>query len=171
MKKILILDDETSVLNALQRQLIRNNWQVMSFKHPASALDYAKHGFFPIVITDYRMPQMSGVEFLLEFQKLQPYAYKIMLSGQAGEYGMTEAINQAKIDYFIHKPWDNRQLLNQIDKGLNHYRQTIKHLLKTNSKRMSREDYLIWYEKLVEQACPGITKVKKNPLGWIEAED
>lgn len=171
MKKALILDDENNVLKALRRLLLRNGWQVISFSSPLKALSHIREGNFPVVITDYQMPYMNGVEFLVEFQKSQPYAYKIMLSGQAGEQGMTDAINQAKIDFFIHKPWNNKKLLSEVEQGLTHYRNRLKKRLLANSENMNKETYLAWYEKQIEHANPGITKVRKNALGWIEIDE
>lgn len=170
MRKVMIIDDEKQVLNSLQRNLVRNKWRVISFNNPETALDYAKYGFFPVVISDYRMPDMNGVDFLMRFQKLQPFAFKIMLSGQADQNAMSDAINFAEIDRFLHKPWNNDQLLREMELGLNSFQKQLHSENSYRKQNLSKEEYLAWHEKLLEQASPGITKVKKNPMGWIEID-
>lgn len=170
MRNVMIIDDETKVLKALQRHLVRNNWRVITFNHPITALDYAKYGVFPVVISDYRMPEINGVDFLMRFQKLQPYSFKIMLSGQADQQAMTDAINYAEIDRFLHKPWDNQQLIHEMEQGLATFEQHMSHARSSNKKAMTKAEFLQWNERLLEQMSPGITKVRKNALGWIESE-
>lgn len=170
MKKVLIIDDETQVTMSLQRHLVRNKWRVISFNHPATALDYAKYGFYPVIISDYRMPEMNGVDFLVEYQKLQPYSFKIMLSGQADQYAMSDAINIANIDRFFHKPWDNELLIQQMEHGIEIFKNNI-HADKLSKKQtLNESEFLKWNEQLLEKMSPGITKVRKNQMGWIETE-
>lgn len=170
MRNVMIIDDETKVLKALQRHLVRNNWRVITFNHPMTALDYAKYGVFPVVISDYRMPEINGVDFLMRFQKLQPYSFKIMLSGQADQQAMTDAINFAEIDRFLHKPWDNQQLIHEMEQGVKAFKRNMSNARSSKQKAMTKTEFLRWNEKLLEQMSPGITKVRRNAMGWIEIE-
>jgi len=171
MRKVMIIDDETQVLNSLQRYLVRNKWRVISFNHPKTALDYAKYGFFPVVISDYRMPEMNGVDFLALFQELQPYTYKIMLSGQADQNAMIDAINIAGVDHFLHKPWNNEKLTDVMESGLSAIQNKLRRDNQINKKSLSKDDYLEWHRKLLEKSSPGITQVKRNAMGWIEIDN
>lgn len=170
MKNVMIIDDETQVLKALQRHLVRKNWRVIAFNNPETALDYAKYGVFPVVISDYRMPEMNGVDFLRQFNKTQPYSFKIMLSGQADIQAMGDAINIAEIDRFLHKPWDNKQLVQEMEQGLIAFKQNMGQLQYLKKKTMTKAEFIQWNEKLLEQMSPGITKVRRNEMGWVEVE-
>ena len=171
MKKIMLIDDEKPVLNALQRFLTRAGWQVTAFSNPESALDYARSANFPLVISDYRMPAMDGVEFLYKLNQIQPNIYKIMLSGQADQEGVINAINQAGIHHFLNKPWNNEQLLSQLEKGIEQYKKRRSELFKLNKKTLSKQEYNARYEAMLEKSSPGITKVRRNAMGWIEVGD
>ena len=169
MKTVMILDDETKVLSALQRYLTRHDWKVHAFTNPEDAIKFAQSTFIPLVISDYRMPEMNGVDFLVEFQKHQPQAFKIILSGQADQEAMTNAINFAEVDRFVHKPWDNDKLLKELESGLARIEKVIADNAKLDDK-LSPDELRIRAEEMLEKETPGITKVRRNELGWIEIE-
>lgn len=129
MKKILLVDDEQSVLNALRREL-KDHFEIESFDNPAAALEHCKNTQFDLVIADYQMAEMNGVEFLEQFGRLQPDASRLMLSGQADMDALIRIINDTHIYRFLSKPWDRAELLNSIRQALD-YRDTIlgNHLL------------------------------------------
>mgnify|MGYP000162096285 CR=1 FL=1 len=170
MKKIIILDDEVQILKSLKRSLVREGWDVLAFDDPEVALSYARTGFFSVAISDYKMPAMDGVDFLRAFKKLQPLCSTIMLSGQADHEGMSRAINYSVVDHFMDKPWSERSLLDQVDKAKNLFVRKLAIQRKANKSAMSKEEYKNWHEQLLEKVDPGITRVCKNEMGWIELE-
>ena len=86
MRKILLVDDEINVLNALQRalrqQLAIEGLQIETFTNPLAALQRCCECDFDIVISDYRMPELSGVEFLHTLKEIAPGTVRMMLSGE-----------------------------------------------------------------------------------------
>ena len=82
MYRILLVDDEQNVLNALKREL-KEVYEIETFTNPAEALRRCGEVNFDLVISDYQMPEMNGIEFLKQFGKLQPDASRLILSGQA----------------------------------------------------------------------------------------
>lgn len=170
MQKVMIVDDEVRVLNALSRILKRAGWKVIAFDNPEEALEYAEHSPLSLVVSDYRMPLMNGVELFNRLNKSQPLIYKVMLSGQADHSAMVNAINQARIHHFINKPWDNSDLLAQLETGINTYKKRRQTLLTVKKKSLSSDDYAAWCERKLEKASPGITKVRRNSMGWIEID-
>lgn len=110
--RLMIVDDEENVLNALQR-VCRNQkqWEIETFNDPQQALKRAQTSSFDLFLSDYRMPQMNGVQFLTEAMQLQPDAMRLILSGHTDRSGLLSAINEAEIYRFIDKPWQDDELL------------------------------------------------------------
>lgn len=119
MQRIMIVDDEKNILASLQR-LFReqNEWEVELYDDPLLALKRARTASFDLVLSDYRMPQMTGVEFLCEVKKLQPDSMRLILSGQTDREGLLRAINEAQIFRFIDKPWQDYDLLAALQQAL-----------------------------------------------------
>jgi signal transduction histidine kinase len=113
---ILVVDDEPNVLQALRRQL-RKNYQVYTAESASEGLTILDEIPIDIVISDQRMPLMNGSEFLAEVQTKFPNTIRLMLTGYADIQAVIDAINQANIRYYLHKPWnpaDLEQILSNI---------------------------------------------------------
>ena len=119
MHRILIVDDELNVLNALRREL-QGEYLIETFDSPQAALEHCRHAQFDLVIADYQMPVMDGTEFLKRFGKLQPDAARLVLSGQADFDAVAGSINEAHIFRFIGKPWDSAELAATLAQALAH---------------------------------------------------
>ena len=127
--RILLLDDDDFILAALRRELMNQPYigheglEIEAFDSPAAALARAREqeGYFDVVIADNRMPEMSGVDFLKAFRKIQPDAVRIILSGHADMQEMMRAINEAHIDFFIAKPWHEYELKSALWQALRDY--------------------------------------------------
>lgn len=119
MNRILIVDDEQNVLNALRRELL-GEYLVETFDKPDAALEHCIHAQFDLVIADYQMPGMNGIQFLKQFGKLQPDAARLVLSGEADFGAVVGAINETHIYRFIGKPWDSAELVATLAQALAH---------------------------------------------------
>jgi len=117
MTRILLVDDEQNVLHALQREL-KDCYEIEAFCDPAEALLRSKAASFDLVISDYKMPDMNGIQFLKQFGNIQPDAARLILSGQADINALISAINDTHIYRFIAKPWDRIELLSCITQAL-----------------------------------------------------
>ena len=110
-RKLLLLDDEVNITTALNRVLRRDGYQVLQAHSGREALELlAVHGDVGVVVSDQRMPEMSGTEFLGKVKVLYPDIVRIILSGYTELSTITEAINTGEIYKFITKPWDDEQL-------------------------------------------------------------
>jgi len=105
MKKILLVDDEQNVLNALQREL-KDLYEIKVFDNPVAALECCRKTQFDLVIADYKMPEMNGIEFLKQFGQIQPDASRVVLSGEADLDTLIRMINETHIYRFLAKPWE-----------------------------------------------------------------
>lgn len=121
--RILLVDDEQNVLNALRRELTtpplgHNHYEVETFTSAIEALERAKVQAFDMVISDYLMPGMDGLTFLKAFAEIQPDAARIIISGQADNLAIREAINDSHIYRFITKPWHDYYLKGSVSQAL-----------------------------------------------------
>ncbi len=117
---ILCVDDEVDNVDALER-LFRRKFTVLKATSAAQALDLlAKHPV-TVIISDQRMPQMTGVEFLSESIKTHPNAIRILLTGYTDIDSVISAINSGQIYRYVTKPWDPVDLSNAVDKAIERY--------------------------------------------------
>lgn len=117
MQKVLVVDDEQYVLNALRREL-NEFFEIETFDKPADALEHSRKISFDLVIADYLMPDMDGIEFLKQFRLLQPDASRLLLSGKADINALIRTINETHVYRFIAKPWEQTELMTSIRQAL-----------------------------------------------------
>jgi diguanylate cyclase (GGDEF)-like protein len=118
---LLLVDDEAGVLAALKRLLRRENYRVLTAESGEAALALLAEHEVGVILTDQRMPGMSGTEFLARARAMHPRAVRMVLSGYTGLDSVTEAINRGEIFKFLTKPWDETELLDAIRAAFRHY--------------------------------------------------
>jgi diguanylate cyclase (GGDEF)-like protein len=112
--KILCVDDEPSILQSLDR-LLKNQFEVLQAGGIEQGLSLLReHPDCAIVLSDYRMPDGNGVDFLKQVRILYPQISRAILSGQIDLQQVSEALNASDIHKFFLKPWENQQLLVQM---------------------------------------------------------
>ena len=121
MLRILLLDDEENIVKSLQRMLRSSRWDIDIFTEPREALRAVETTRYAIIVSDFRMPDVNGVEFL-EYCKLrQPEALRLILSAQCDRDAVVDAINKAEIYRFLNKPWDPYELQQTLQRAADHY--------------------------------------------------
>ncbi|MDH5570199.1 MAG: response regulator [Gammaproteobacteria bacterium] len=130
---ILIVDDEENIINSLKRLLRRDGYNILTAIGGNAGLDVLKSNKVAVIISDQRMPEMSGVEFLGHVKELYPDTVRIVLSGYTDLNSVTDAINKGSIYKFLTKPWEDDLLRLNIQDAFKHYR-----IYKEN-KRLSAE--------------------------------
>ena len=118
---LLLVDDDEHVLRALRRVLRRSRCHVLEAPDAARALEILEQEPVHVVVSDYRMPGMSGVEFLRVVKERYPRVQRVLLTGQADSSAIEEAVNQSEIFRFIWKPWDDSHLLLTIQSAVDQY--------------------------------------------------
>lgn len=132
--KILFVDDEKNVLRSLQRLFMEADYEILTAESGEEGLALlAENPDVVLVVSDYRMPGMDGVEFLRQVCEKQPNSIRIVLSGYADTASVVAAINEGEIYRFIPKPWDDEELKTTIEKALE------VGLLHQENKRLSEE--------------------------------
>jgi response regulator RpfG family c-di-GMP phosphodiesterase len=108
---ILIVDDEPVVLSALKATLEREHFHVVSCTSPLKALAILAERDFAVIISDQRMPEMMGLDFLIASRQLRPNASRILITAVLALPTIIAAINKGEIFRFIAKPWLREELI------------------------------------------------------------
>ena len=109
-RTLLLVDDEENVTAALTRLLKHDGYKILCARSGAEGLDILAKNQVGVIISDQRMPGMSGVEFLTQVKELYPHTIRIVLSGSSDLETAKEAINRGAIYKFFSKPWDNETM-------------------------------------------------------------
>lgn len=178
MSRILIVDDEVAILHSLKRLLravpcrcgnIDYPLEVELFDTPAAVLDRVAHVPFDLILTDYRMPAMNGVDLLKRIRALQPDIARLILSGYADLNALVSAINEVEIYRFIAKPWNDYELVSAIGQALYHRQlllanRELADQVRVAQGKLSPEAFEARRQEAME---PGITKVNWAPDGSV----
>lgn len=127
--KILFVDDERNVLKAIERLFIDDDYEILTANSGEEGLS-AIESEYPVqlVISDYKMPGMNGVEFLRQVYQRWPDTVRIVFSGYADTVAVVEAINEGQIYKFIPKPWNDDELKITIANSIEWYSLNKKNL-------------------------------------------
>lgn len=117
---ILVVDDEVDNVDALER-LFRRKYNVLKATSGKEALRELSENKVSLIVTDQRMPNMTGVEFLSESMETHPDTIRILLTGFTDIDSVISAINSGQVYRYVTKPWDPRDLSNTVDKAIERY--------------------------------------------------
>lgn len=124
-KTLLIVDDEAHILKSLKRTFKRCNYTIFTASDGHEGLKYIDQETIGVILCDMRMPIMNGSEFLTQARELSPQSVRILLTGQADIDDTIKAINHGGIFKYITKPWDNNELIQDIDAAFTTYENNI----------------------------------------------
>lgn len=118
---LLLVDDEENILSALTRLLRRDGYTLFRATSGEEGLRLLAENDVGVIVSDQRMPQMTGVEFLTRARALRPDTVRIALSGYTDLDSVTDAINRGSIYKFLTKPWDDDLLRQNIAEAFERY--------------------------------------------------
>jgi EAL domain-containing protein (putative c-di-GMP-specific phosphodiesterase class I) len=116
--KVLFVDDEPSITTALRRALSRESFEVQTANTIADAFAVLRSGDVAVVVSDERMPEMSGSDFLSEVRKRHPDTMRLILTGHASLNTAIHAVNHAEIFRFLTKPCSTEDLASSIREAI-----------------------------------------------------
>ncbi len=117
---LLLVDDEPNIVSALKRLLRRDGYTILTANSGAQGLEMLASQRVDVIVSDQRMPGMTGVDFLRAAKINFPDTIRIVLSGYTELQSVTDAINEGSVYRFLTKPWDDEQLREHIRKAFEH---------------------------------------------------
>lgn len=134
--KIMVVDDEPANLRVLER-LFRNDYEIVTAGSGAEALRLLQQHDVALIITDQRMPDITGIELLKRTASLRPHMVRIILTGYTDVETLVEAINSGHVYQYVTKPWNNEELRLTVSRALEHYETTkARHELEMSNQRL-----------------------------------
>lgn len=145
---LLCVDDEENVLKALKRSLHSEGYRILTASSAPAGLALLEQNEVNLVISDQKMPEMNGVEFLALVRQRFPNTMRILLTGYTDIDSVIEAVNKGNVYRYFLKPWDDFALRMEIRQALNHYHvESLNRLLQKRIQEQN-ESLRIMNEKL-----------------------
>ncbi|KQV82395.1 hypothetical protein ASD15_10180 [Massilia sp. Root351] len=119
-RTLLLLDDEPNIIRSLNRALRLDGYKILAATSAADALKLLAMNPVQVVVSDHRMPEMTGIEFLSRVKELYPDTVRIILSGYADLDSVIDAINRGAVYRYFTKPWDDEQLRECVQEAFRH---------------------------------------------------
>ena len=134
--KIMIVDDEPANLRLLER-LFRQDYKVITAGSGEDALELLAEHDTALLITDQRMPNMSGLELLRRTAELRPHMVRMILTGYTDVGTLVEALNSGLVYQYLTKPWSNEELRLTVTRAMQHYESVrARHELEMRNRRL-----------------------------------
>jgi len=139
-RTVLVVDDEPRVLAAVKEVIERQGFAVCTASDPRRALDLLREREFAAVLSDHLMPGMSGMDLLVECQRIQPRATRVLITAALSLPTLVDAINKGEIYRFLAKPWLREELIATVRNALNRHELIVQNerLLHTASELNQR---------------------------------
>ena len=161
---ILYVDDEPENLIAF-KAVFRRVYDIKTVNSAQEGLDILEIEEFDIVISDQRMPKMTGVEFFEIIQSKYPESIRMVLTGYSDMNAIIDAINKGKVFHYITKPWNAEELKIIINNALDY------HQLKSRNEELEKQNILSQYEILKNQINPHFLFNSMNVLSSLIEHD
>jgi two-component system, sensor histidine kinase and response regulator len=173
LQTIVCIDDESHNNEALER-LLRKKYNVLTALTPAEGLKLIKEHQPALIISDQRMPQMTGVELLKKSVELSPASIRILLTGYTDLESVIAAINEGEIYRYITKPWDTNDLTITVDKAIetHNLRQEVeKQNIELQSLDRLKTEFMILVTHELRTPLAGISSFTELLLEEIVGEE
>lgn len=173
--RVMLIDDEAHVLSSLKRLLRQHPpvpgqaVQVDAFTSPLQAIEASRERTLDVVVSDYRMPELDGVETLRRIKEVQPHCGRILLSGSREFDTVVDAINVAQVGRIVIKPWSDVELVAAIADAVETRRLRLENAELADQLRMQRGLLSKQEAELrrIEQRWPGLTHVEWGEDGSV----
>lgn len=163
--KVLFVDDEENILKALKRLFVEENLTVLTASSGKEGLEILKNNEIAVIVSDQRMPEMTGAEFLEKSLKISPDSIRIVLTGYADIETAMYAINKGGASRYITKPWNDTELLITILNAVETYNLKKENKYLSALTKKQNEELKKWNAELeiyVQQHTIDLTKQNKE---------
>lgn len=162
---VLWVDDDQNVLDAAERLFRGQAWDLVNTASEEEAKSLLLHNEFAVIVADQKLKSGSGLDLLSFAKTHSPATARILLTGHLENTVIKEAVNQAAVFRFVSKPWDNEELILDVNKAIAHHelRTTQQHLLKEITSQNKRlEDMSSGLEQLVLERTVSTERSKEE---------
>jgi len=171
---VFLVDDEESIVRSLQRLFRKEGYEILTATNGAEGIELLKKLERPVslIISDQRMPEMTGSEFLEQAKKIFPDAIRFLLTGYSSMEAIVEAVNKGAIHRYINKPWDDNDLLFQVRQALEQYELILENkrlLALTRKQNKELNELNKSLEKIIEERTKEILR-KNETLSRLNKE-
>jgi DNA-binding NtrC family response regulator len=163
---ILLVDDEPEILFSL-RGLLRKEFELYTAESGAQALEILHQHPVHVIMTDQRMPQMTGVELLQRAKGDCPEATRIVFTGYADIKAVVDAINQGQIYRYLTKPWDPEELLATLREACEHH----DHIAERRRLLLDLREHVRHCQTLVKEPSAGAALLERLDRALGSASD
>ena len=158
---ILLVDDEKYIIAALERELGRESYGVLSFTNPHEALESSLNHEFALIISDNIMPGLTGLELLSKVKMQHPMTRRILLTGHTNMDQAVQAFNEGTIHRFINKPWSRSEMLVVVQEELETYKiQKKEEIIRMRLEHTSK-DLTVQSEKTALELTQALTRMNE----------
>ncbi len=117
-KIVLFVDDELAILNSIKRVFRKSPYTILTANCGEEALEIVRNRPVSVLVSDYSMPGVTGAKLLSEAKKIRPEMIRLILSGNNDQIAAIESINQGGAARFLTKPWDDKELFDEVERAL-----------------------------------------------------
>lgn len=164
---VMIVDDEELVLESLRSFLsLESDYELLTYESPVEALKVLNNRAVDIVISDFLMPGMNGLQFLKEVKKLYPDVPRVLLTGYADKENAIRSINEVGLYQYIEKPWDNENIRLIIRNGVQskNLNEALREKIRELDQVLLHRDELAQRDDLIRKELSLARKLQDNIL-------
>lgn len=121
LPRVLFVDDEANILQSIRRVMRKADLEIDTTTSPEEAIDLVQSNQYAVVVSDQRMPHVTGVELLERVRGLSPDSVRIILTGYADVQASVDAINRGAVYRYLTKPWEDDDLRNCVRQGVDQF--------------------------------------------------
>ena len=159
---LLFVDDEENILSALVRLFRKEDYEIATATSGIDGIKILEAREIALIISDHRMPGMTGVDFLARAKEISPDTVRIMLTGYADLEASIAAINKGEVYRFITKPWNDEDLKLTVRQSLEYRDLVLKN--RTLTLTVKKQNEML---KTLEKDYPGISTIERSEDGSI----
>jgi response regulator RpfG family c-di-GMP phosphodiesterase len=172
---LLIVDDEANILSSLKRLFRAKGYRIFTAQSGIEGLAILEQEAIDLIISDMRMPEMNGAQFLEKARERWPDTVRILLTGYADITSTIDAINKGQIHRYISKPWEDQDLLSSVHQTLEHTRlrrekQRLEALTQSQNEELKQlNDELKGLNASLEEKVKARTEEVRQTMNFLEA--
>jgi diguanylate cyclase (GGDEF)-like protein/PAS domain S-box-containing protein len=166
-RTLLLLDDEENILTSLTRLLRRDGYKILKATSASAAFDLLAEHPVGVIISDQRMPEMSGTEFLRRVKQIYPDTIRMVLSGYTDLKSVTDAINEGAVYKFLTKPWDDELLRANIQEAFQRY-ELVQDNQRLSDEMVSINEELNFAKRELEKRVEQKTSEAQHNVGVLQ---